>query len=104
MRLEVELDPRHVCRVGTRLPAEHKPARRLDDLDYATIRATWSCAAVPGKDDLSARSEIDRRLCAEPGAELLFSSQRRPDTARGRRQDELAFYGIRDVRVDLARH
>src|SRR5215207_9934462 len=101
MRLERELDSRHRYGIRAGLPAECKPIRRLNGLDYATIGATWSSRAVPGKDDLSAWTQIDGRLRPEPGAELVRPSQRSPDALRRHWQDEFAFDRVRDLHGHL---
>src|SRR5687767_1883894 len=101
MRLERELDERHLYGVRAGLPAECKAIRRLNSLDHATIGATWFSRAVPREDDLSAWTQIDGRLRPEPGAELVRPSQRGPDARRRHRQDEFAFDRVRDLHGDL---
>src|SRR6266536_1079912 len=101
MGLELELDARHryVVRVG--LPSECKAMRRLNRLDHATIGATWSSRAVPRKDDLSAWTQVDGRLRAEPGAEQVRLRQSSPDARRGHRQDDFALDRVRNLHGDL---
>ena len=101
MRLERELDSRHLYGVRAGLPAECKAIRSLNNLDHTTISASWSSRAVPAKDDLSAWTQIDGRLRPEPLAELIRPSQRSPDALWRHRQDEFAFDRVRDLHDDL---
>src|SRR4051812_49146828 len=101
MRLERELDARHRYVVWAGLPAECQAIRRLNSLDHASMGATWSSRAIPRKDDLSAWTQVDGRLRAEPGAEHVRLRQRSPDARRGHRQDDFAFDRVRDLHDDL---
>src|SRR5918911_1210344 len=101
MRFERELDARHRYVVRAGLPAEGEAMRRLNSLDHAPIGAPWSRRAVPRKDDLSTWTQIDGRLRAEPGAELVRLSQRSPDARRGHRQNDFAFDRVGDLHGDL---
>src|SRR5713226_5582197 len=101
MRLERELDACHRYVVGYGLPTKDKALRRLNRLDHATVGTARSSRAVPRKDDLAARTQIDGRLRAEPGAELVRLCQRSPHARRGNRQDDFAFDRVRDLHGDL---
>src|SRR4051794_6235771 len=70
VRLERELDAGHLCVALVRLPSKGEALRWLDGLDHAAAAATWASGPVPGKENLSARTQIDAGLRAEPGSKL----------------------------------
>src|SRR5205823_5047999 len=101
MRLERELDQRHrrLARVG--LPAKREAMCWLDGLDHAAAGAAWASGTVPCKNDFSARAQIDGRLRAEPGTELVRSSQRCPYPRGWHGQDDFAFDRIGNLHGNL---
>jgi len=91
VRLERELDASHLRVALVRLPSKGKTLRWLEGLDHAAAAATWACRTVPRKDNLSARTQIDAGLRAEPGTELIRLGESRPNPRWRYRQDDLAF-------------
>jgi hypothetical protein len=91
VRLERELDAGHLCVALVCLPSKSEALRWLDGLDHAAAAATWASRTVPRKDNLSARTQIDAGLRAEPRTELVRLRQSSPHARWRNRQDDLTF-------------
>jgi hypothetical protein len=91
VRLERELDAGHLCVTRVGLPSKSKALRWLDCFDHAAAAATWASRTVPRKDNLSARTQIDAGLRAEPRTELVRLRQSSPDPRWRDGQDDLTF-------------